>query len=272
MIELITKEPKATFVLMTKGLVDALLALNTKNRNQRPTIVKHYQRAIDNGLWATTNQGIGVAANGFLIDGQHRLEAFRAAGYPPVKMLVVTGLPDEAMAAVDGGTNRTPRDYMQFMFDTKVSAFVSAILRTSMLARDNYPNARYQPQEFAEHLELIGDSIEKIIRIECIHKMPAAVVAALVDAHHKGYESETESFAKSLATGELLERDNPALVLRNWLVATKGGGTSVLVDRYRKTTSALQAWIDQRPLRKLYRTKSPLMAAKEVAASDRIGP
>jgi hypothetical protein len=102
--------------------------------------------------------------------------------------------------------------------------------------------------------------------------MPAAVVAALVDAHHKGYQSEVEAFTKALATGEMLERDNPALVLRNWIANTRGnGGAITLMERYRKTTRALQAWIDQRPLSKLYRTKAPLAGAQRCAAASRAG-
>lgn len=272
MLPLITKKPTATFVTMTQELVDALLALNTKNRNQRPLIISTYKRAVEGNLWVPTNQGIGVAASGFLVDGQHRLEALREAGYPPVLMLVVTGLPDEAMAAVDGGTNRTARDYMQFMFDTKVSALVSAVLRTSMQARDEFSPIKYQPQEYAAHLEKLGNSISDIMKLEHVQRIPAAVVAALVDAHDKGYQSEVEAFTKALATGEMLERDNPALVLRNWIANTKGnGGQATMVERYRKTTRALAAWIDQRPLAKLYRTKAPLAAAQERSAASRAG-
>lgn len=264
-MQLITNKPAAEFVTMTRGLVDALLSLNVKNRNQRPLVVSTYQRAVEGGLWVPTNQGIGVAANGFLVDGQHRLEALRAAGYPPVLMLVVTGLPDEAMAAVDGGTNRTARDYMQLLFNTKVSSFVSAILRTSMLANDDFAPIKYQPQEYAAHFERLGESITEIMSLEHVSKMPAAVVAALVDAHHKGYQGEVGSFTMALATGEMLERDSPALVLRNWIVSTKGGGggNAAMVERYRKTTRAIQAWIDQRPLGKLYRTRSTLATAQE---------
>lgn len=264
-MQLITKKPAAAFVTMTREIVDALLALNTNNRNQRPFVVNTYQRALEGNLWVPTNQGIGVAASGFLVDGQHRLEALRAAHYPPVLMLVVTGLPDEAMAAVDGGTNRTARDYMQFMFDTKVSSFVSAVLRASMLASDGFVAIKYQPQEYAARLEKLGDSLTEIMKLEHMHKMPSSVVAALVDAHHKGYQSEVEAFCKAVATGEMLERDNPALALRNWIANTKGnnGGNAILIERYRKTTRALQAWIDQRPLGKLYRTKAPLAAAQE---------
>lgn len=267
-VQLITKNPTAVFVTMTREIVDALLALNTKNRNLRPLVVTSYKRAIERNLWVPTNQGIGVSASGFLVDGQHRLESLRDAGYPPLLMLVVTGLPDEAMAAVDAGTNRSARDYMSLMFDTKVSAFVSAVLRTSMMARDEFGPVKYQPQEYAAHLEKLGESITAVLRLEQASKLPAAIVASLVDAHDKGYQREVETFTKALVTGEMLERDNPALVLRNWIANTKGGGYTTMVERYRKTTRALQAWIDQRPLGKLYRTKAPLTVAKERGSKD----
>lgn len=265
-IQLITPKPTATFVVMTKELVDELLGMNTKNRIQRKGIISTYQRAIEGGLWVPTNQGIGVTVSGFLVDGQHRLEALRAAGYPPVLMLLATGLPDAAMAAVDGGTNRTPRDYLQFMFDTKVSALVSAVLRTSMLASDEFQPIKYQPQEYATRLEMLGDSIREVMTAPGAVRLPAAITAALVDAHYKGYQSEVHAFTVALSTGEMLERDNPALVLRNWIANTKGhGGGPTVIERYRKTTRALQAWIYQRPLVKLYRTKSQLLVAQERA-------
>lgn len=269
MIQLITKVPTSSFVTMTQQVVDKLLELNTKNRNLRHTVVEHYRRAIENDMWILTNQGIGVSASGILIDGQHRLEAMREAGYPPITMLVVTGLPDAAVAAVDAGANRTARDYMQFMFDTKISALVSAILRTSLCMRDGDMKQKYYPQEFAERLEILGESINRILTIENMQKMPAASLAAMVDAHNKGYQSEVESFAKALGTGEMLERDNPALLLRNWIAANKGGGgTGVMTTRYKKTMRALQAWIEQRPLGKLYKAKSPIKADKRLVAKE----
>lgn len=269
-MQLIAKKPTATFVTMTRELVDALLELNTKNRFQRPDVIKTYRRAMDNNFWVTTNQGIGVAASGFLVDGQHRLQALRAAGYPPVQMLVVTGLPDEAMAAVDGGTNRKPHDYLQLLFDTKISSTVSAILRTSMIARDDFVVSKYAPQEFATHFEKIGDSISKIMKLATANRLPAAVAAALVDAHSKGYQAETEVFTKALLTGEMLERENPALLLRNWISSKHGsGGHVILQERYRKTTRALQAWIDRRPLGRLYSSKTPMAEALDRGADQK---
>ena len=261
--ELVTGGLSARFVTMWPDLVDALLALNTRNRNQRPLVVQTYERALRLGLWIPTNQGIGVSASGFLIDGQHRLEALRAAGYPVVTMLLVTGLPDAAMGAVDAGANRSPRDYLQFMFDTKVSSLVPAVLRASMLARDRFQTgAKYQPHEYAEHLEAIGDGISELLKIEFAWRLNASVLAALVDAYMRGHADDVIAFTKALTTGAMLERDNPALLLRNWLSTSKNqGGNTRLTERYRKTTRALEIWITGRPITKLYRTKEQIAPA-----------
>ena len=265
---LITAQPAATFVTMSVPLVEGLLRLNTRNRTQRPQAIENYRRAIQNGLWVPTNQGIGVSAGGFLIDGQHRLEALRAEDYPPVTMLLVTGLHDDAMAAVDAGANRSPRDYLQFMFNKTVSALVSAMLRTSLLARDGFSVQKYQPQEYAAHLDLMGDSIYALMAVERSGKLPASVLAAMADAHMKGYQDEVISFARAVTTGEMLERDNPALVLRNWIASSgANGGATIMTERYNKTTSALRAWIDKRPLGKLYRRRTPLLEAQQQAAA-----
>lgn len=268
---LVTPLPTARFHTMTKDLVDALLALNTKNRDMREAVVEGYQRAIASGFWVPTNQGIGVAAEGFLIDGQHRLEALKASGYPAVVMLVVTGLPAKAMAAVDGGVNRAPRDYLKLLFDTKISIHVAGILRCCMMAADGFPAIKYQPQEYANALERLGDSISAVLEQEHTSKLPAAVVSGLVDAYYKGYTAEVKSFTKALATGEMLEKDNPALLLRNWLNSHRGlGGSSGMIERYRKTTRALQAWVDQRPLAKLCRNKAPISPAKSVKEASNV--
>lgn len=263
-MNLVTASPEATFATATREIVDDLLSMNTRNRNLRPNTVKMYQRALMSGEWVPTNQGVGVSASGFLIDGQHRLEALRACNYPPVLMLIVTGLPDAAMAAVDGGANRRPQDYLHFLFNTRVSNQVSAILRTSMLASVSFSSMtqKFSPNEYAARFDDLKESISAILEIDGASQFPAAVLAALVDAHHKGLHYETMAFARAVFTGEMLERNNPALVLRSWVSSKRGhgGGVELVIDRYRKTTKALQSWVDCKPMLLLRKTKRQTVA------------
>lgn len=267
-LKLIAPHPTASFVEMTADLVENLLAMNTNNRHVRESVAAAYQRAMEHGLWIPTNQGIGVSASGFLIDGQHRLLALRAAGYPRVLMLLVLGLPDQSVGAVDAGTNRTARDYLQFLFDTKVSAFVSAVLRMHILAQENFNPRKLQPHEYAVAFKKLGSSIDKFLSITHASKLPAAAAAALVDSINNGYEPEVEAFTLALITGEMLERENPALMLRNWLSSVKGSGSSdIATERYRKTLRALQAWIDGRPIKRLHGTRAPLTGQDRARAN-----
>lgn len=254
----ITKSKTAKFMTMTRPVVDGLLALNIRNRAVRPKVVADYRRIIQRGMWKPTNQGVAVTASGFLADGQHRLLALQAEGYPAVVMLVVTGLDDDVTAAIDNGTNRNARDYLQFMFDTKVSNTVGAILRASMMERDGRSVRKYTPYEYAARLDEIGSDIGAVLNVESTSKLPAAVLAALVDAHANGRHDEVIAFSTALATGAMLERDNPALVLRNWIAASRGngGGEPMAEARYRKTTAALQAWIDGKKVTRLHGAKA----------------
>jgi len=123
-MQLIAKKPTATFVTMTRELVDALLVLNTKNRCQRPEIIKTYRRAMDNNFWVTTNQGIGVAASGFLVDGQHRLEAAKREGLS-VPYRVIDGLTEDDIVLINADNKKwNMSNYVHFWAQKGVSDYV----------------------------------------------------------------------------------------------------------------------------------------------------
>ena len=257
----ITSKPVCSIVPATRELVDSLLALNTRNRALRPSVVKDYVRYIKLGHWLITNQGIGVSQSGVLVDGQHRLEAIKAAGYPVgIQLLVVTGLSELTMAAVDAGTNRSARDFLTLFHNTRVSSFSAAVVRTLLLAGRNFSGGggKFDAYEYAEAFSRYAAMLAELLTVAGMGKLPAAVVAALVDLMSKGYSEETIAFAKALTTGEMLGKDHPALVLRNFLQANTGhGGTQGMIERFRKTQRALAAFIEDRPITRLYGAAFP---------------
>ena len=96
-----------------------LAHFNSKNRRIKQAKVRKFLRAMKNGQWRITNQGIAFDEKGNLIDGQHRLEALLAYGefenpddlsQTSLKMLVVSGLPAETQDVIDKGTNRSLKD------------------------------------------------------------------------------------------------------------------------------------------------------------------
>lgn len=96
---------------MTPAMARQMLELNTKNRKMRARGVEFYKGIIARGEWQLTHQGVAVDVNGVLLDGQHRLTAI-AEGDTAVEILVTTGLPPEAMTAVDNGITRSLGDHL----------------------------------------------------------------------------------------------------------------------------------------------------------------
>lgn len=99
----------ACFVEVTPDHATLWLHLNERNRNVNPRVVDRYLRDMDAGNWAFNGETIKFAANGKLLDGQHRLTAIVRHGRP-ILALVVRGLPDASQDVMDTGRKRTGAD------------------------------------------------------------------------------------------------------------------------------------------------------------------
>ena len=129
-MKLITNEPTAQFVAMTKAIVDSLQSMDTHNRAKKRDLVAFYVDQIKSGNWTATNQGIGVSSDGILVDGGHRIEALKQAGYPPVTMLVVTGLSRDAQQYVDCHARRSMRDRLKLAMDITMNSKLSGAVQS----------------------------------------------------------------------------------------------------------------------------------------------
>jgi hypothetical protein len=240
-------------VTLNKGMVDALLAINTKNRAVRKSVVDSYVREIQNGKWILTNQGIGISENGELIDGQHRLLAIKECGYPPIRVVVVRGLSEDSMIAVDQHSKRSARDLLQFAFDYKVSHSAPSIASVIFRETLGWKPKKAMLTEIYETIRIYKDELETVIAHPKKAKFFAAPYSAAFVMTMKAYPTKRESilsFMTSVETGELLTKDMPAFHLRNLVFtssATKGGSDTQLM-RFRKAIRALSAHIYGTPM------------------------
>lgn len=99
----------AEFVQVTPEIATKWLGHNLKNRSRRPRATDRYIRDMRNGDWALTGDPVRFAADGQLLDGQHRLTAVVESGVSVV-MLVVRGLDTAAQDVMDTGVKRTAAD------------------------------------------------------------------------------------------------------------------------------------------------------------------
>lgn len=95
--------------IVTPKLASEILEKNTSNREVRKNKVDLYCEKIENGEWILTHQGIGIAEDGTLIDGQHRLMAIVKANIS-VEMLVSRNVSKETYTKIDDGIIRSLGD------------------------------------------------------------------------------------------------------------------------------------------------------------------
>ncbi len=97
------------FFLLTPVMAQKFLDDNTHNRRLRQKSLLRYTADMKAGRWQATHQGISIAIDGEVIDGQHRLHAIVRSGVT-VPMLVTQGLPLTTQAVVDNVIVRTVVD------------------------------------------------------------------------------------------------------------------------------------------------------------------
>lgn len=96
-------------VLITPEVAERLLTANVHNRALAVHSVGRYAQDMASGNWEFTGDPIRVAADGSLLDGQHRLAAVMKSGRSIV-MMVVSGLTSSSQDLMDSGRKRTAGD------------------------------------------------------------------------------------------------------------------------------------------------------------------
>jgi hypothetical protein len=228
---------KAEWVYADQPLVDSLLAKNTRNRPLKPSHVQWFSEIAKGKNWLPTPDAIAVSKSGFLLNCQHRLEGIKTAGYPRVPLLLVTGLPDESMAAIDRGISRTMRDVLSLLLSEKVSGkLIAALAFFDRIKKGNlYGPYKSHPDDLLDLIEKHQDLIIDFLRV--INSQRAPVSAAIMEYGSRNREKAL-AFANQLLYGENLVKEDPAYKLREELKKMEGGGTFVSRQSYRLAVAA----------------------------------
>lgn len=259
----ISDQPKCDFFKANKPLVDFLLSRNTGNRTLRPRYVDYFVREIESGGYCLTNNGVGIDVDGVVFDHQHRLQAIKKAGYKPVTLLIVWGLPKESITAIDCGLKRTVTDFFHYAMEhPDITAKMAAVIRTYGLMNYHYRKS-YKPsnREVFEWYEEIHEALKIVFNIKGVSSLPAPVLAAVCTRLKDNIEDQSMLvFLDKLITGEGLEKDSPILRLRNWLILkqSSGGGFGMMIERFDRTATALIAYIENRQITKLFSRRDAL--------------
>lgn len=106
------RKPSIALIKVTPEMAEEWLGKNTHNRNVRQVSVTSYARDMAAGNWQLSGEPVKFAADGVLLDGQHRLLAVVKAGVP-VEMFVARGISPDAQKVMDTGAKRMSSDMLK---------------------------------------------------------------------------------------------------------------------------------------------------------------
>jgi hypothetical protein len=115
------------FIDISPAVARSLLDRNTRNRKKSQIDIADWSKEMKAGRWRETSQGIGIARDGIIVDGQHRLEAIVDSGVT-VNMVVVVGLDPEVFTVTDVGRRRTSGDALGMVGESSTTQ-LAAIVR-----------------------------------------------------------------------------------------------------------------------------------------------
>ncbi|MDR6868696.1 hypothetical protein J2Y69_003320 [Microbacterium resistens] len=219
---------------MTPEQAERLLAANVRNRNVRPDTVKFLAAQMKAGAWRLTHQGVAVATDGVLLDGQHRLYAVVEAGVT-VPMLLTTGIVPEAMTVVDTGARRSFADVLKMKFpDLTMVASVAAA--TAVLAkwdqgargaelthgglatkyRLSHAALLAYYEEHAAHIQHCVTLANRVRKSRPSWKCPSTVYALIIHIFEGLDIADAAAYFEHLRSGAGLDFDHPILAAIRW--------------------------------------------------------
>lgn len=248
----------------------AYLGNRGPNRKVKNCRVAEYARAMSCKDWKITHQGIAFNKDGQLIDGQHRLEAVVKSGIPQWFM-VFRWKTDTTMECLDDGKSRTVCDAGEIagLSYTTSHPAVVRIIENVTGTNTGGSNGRITRIEMMRKIEAYREAIDwSVERLGHDRGTGSAVIAAAVTmAWYTADRERLYEFCEILRSGVCSKNeDNSAIRVRDWLMTPHaiGGNCAARMASFRKIQSGLRAFLDRRPLAKLYESSGLLFPIPQV--------
>jgi len=209
---------------------------NISNRKLDMRHIEFLARQMTNGSWIDNGDSIKFTESGVLSDGQHRLYAIAKSGKPQT-VVVVKNLHEDAFKTID--VDRKPRN-LSTIFDLegfKNTTALAAILRmvSRFLPDGNYSEnfSRLSTADAEEILQSFPELFDWA-RIYANSKLFATsplansmlVGCAIIFGRSNWGRTSPLEFVKMVATGEGLNKHDPALTLRNRVLRVRMSGAT----------------------------------------------
>lgn len=214
----------ADFKTVTPEMAKRFLDRNKGNRPISERNLNFICNAMSRNNFHLTGESIKIAQDGTLIDGQHRLLAIVKTNKAQ-RMLVITGLDNEAFKYIDTGKNRSAGDVLGIE-GMPYANLVAGMVRTIMYfnkgqygkhdGKNGLSNA-----DISAFAETNKDQLLESLRYGCDKKNKILSKVLLSSFHYvfnKKNEVEADIFCNKLADGTGLSSDSPIYLLRQKLI------------------------------------------------------
>lgn len=193
------------------------------NRVMSDTAYERYAKAMANGEWRTTHQGIAFDKSGMLLDGQHRLMAIKVSGVS-VEMLVIPECDAETFDVLDSGQRRQAAQLLKIPHRVIVAAAARIIgqmyrMWDPVALFDGFYDSRAATSDILKavaawpELKTMAPIAAAAYRAAGINQPTHLVV--LAQAARTDYADKIEDWASGLVLGANMDQKDPRLVLRN---------------------------------------------------------
>lgn len=239
-----TKIPQPWFerTVITPEHAQELLGHNLHNRKVRESHVARLSTTLVNGEWQFNGQPIQIAANGVVLDGQHRLIACARTGVA-IDVLVVHDASSSSQETMDLGRTRTTADILALRGYKEAAALAAFSLRALALEKTTLKEAfagqtkQVTPASIVQFVESF-DGQDRYVRearnISARVNLPGATVGLAMWITDAIDFEDSDFFWTHLANGTDLEEGSPILALRRWALdpnsdkSRRGGQAGVI--------------------------------------------
>ena len=248
---------KPEVMTITPDLAREWTGLNTRNRPVRYTKVAQYARDMRAGNWMLNGETVKIAADGTILDGQHRLYACIQAEMA-FETVVIRGLAPEAQDTIDTGMARKFADQLTLRGEVN-TPLLGAIARWALrwLRGVKMSGTTDQDPTHEEMLALLD--ADPRIREACVwavavrsrfKSVAGSVWGMAWLLFHGSDHLAAEVFLEKCLTGEDCPAGHPALAFRSRIWnAREAGERLTTYEQLAYLIIAWNAFKEDRPLK-----------------------
>jgi hypothetical protein len=238
--------------LITPAIAARWLTLNATNRRLRKRIVDQYTRDMLRGRWEMKPIAVCFDEQGRLGNGQHTLSAI-VNSKQEQRLLIARNCSAASIASMDLGLRRSIADTAHFLgldFGRRVGTIGRIVVYG---IEDDFPRSFEELHEaYRAHEEVIDQctSFARGNKVGLSAPVFAVGSRALYSYSHELIERFFDILSSGIVEGE---HESAAVRLRDFSRSLKGATSKALrVETYRKAEAFLLAFLEQRPLKKVY--------------------